>query len=217
MTYLLTDDDITKLLFAGFQDDYPGYRPTVIESPHGDGKWDIEKRYFHIAMKYLEKDPHRWRREMFDRALKDATTSARTLAMRLGVPLAFWPTYTYSAIRVLEYPPGARSHRHTDFDLFTLMLYRNIQGRFRYVEPEHPSYLKQKAREWSHSIHFGELMPMLLGKDASADMHYVEPFERTQFSAVFFGIPDHGAVLPTGATVGEWIEERMARSRREVE
>lgn len=32
-------------------------------------------------------------------------------------------------------------------------------------------------------------------------------------SIVFFAIPDHAAVLPSGETVGEWLEERLARSR----
>ena len=41
-----------------FQDWYPGYRKNVVESPNGDGNWDTEKRYAHVAHKYLKK---KWR------------------------------------------------------------------------------------------------------------------------------------------------------------
>jgi hypothetical protein len=45
--------------------------------------------------------------------------------MALGVPREFMPSYEHSALRVLEYPPGAGSAPHTDVGLLTLNLYRD--------------------------------------------------------------------------------------------
>jgi hypothetical protein len=33
---------------------WPGYRPNIVEAPNGDGRLDAEKRYAHVAPKYLQ-------------------------------------------------------------------------------------------------------------------------------------------------------------------
>src|SRR5688572_21405099 len=88
---------------------YPGYKPQVIESPNGDGVQDTGKRYAHVAMKYLHSwcaTPFARYRELFD-ALFDAHSLAIQVARELEVPEALWPSVEHSALRILEYPPGA--------------------------------------------------------------------------------------------------------------
>ncbi len=36
-----------------FRPGYPGYKPNVVEAPNGDGKLDTDKRYSHVAIKYI--------------------------------------------------------------------------------------------------------------------------------------------------------------------
>jgi hypothetical protein len=49
---MFTEDEMSTLRNIVFQPQYPGYRPTIVESPNGDGKVDTEKRYAHVAPKY---------------------------------------------------------------------------------------------------------------------------------------------------------------------
>lgn len=203
MNYQLSDRDMEVIRARVFSQDFSGYRPSVVESPNGDGKLDTEKRYAHIAQKYLHKDPDA------DRCLRwvynNAFVYACEVAYALGVPTAFQPDARYSALRVLEYPPGATSAKHTDFDLFTCMLHRNQPDRFKYdVTP-------QLEEITSPQLHLGEIAELIGVGPASS--HEVLPSETWQYSAVFFAIPNHYAILPTGQTVGGWIAERISRSR----
>jgi isopenicillin N synthase-like dioxygenase len=214
--------DYKKLHSIVFQDNYPGYKPNVIEAPNGDGYWDNDKRYAHIAAKYLTDLPYTPTKTVLQDYLSRATQYAVSVAISLGVPKEFWPTYQYSAIRLLEYPPGAVTNPHTDFDLFTLMLYRNIPETFQYIQQDlvkigYDALLKE-AQGFNSQIHFGEILE-IVNPSYQATPHEVVPdiHGRTQYSMVYFAIPDHAAVLPTGETVGAWIEERISRSRKTVE
>jgi hypothetical protein len=212
--------NLHSIVFSG---NYPGYRPDVRELPNGDGKVDSEKRYAHIANKYLDQylaqeggvsSNHDRLRD----ALLHATYLAWDVAQTLGVPAAFLPHLRYGALRVLEYPVGATSNLHTDFDLFTLMIYRDQPECFRTFDLGHhtapPSEQDRRlgeARRLNAQLHIGELGEVLgLGP---ATPHEVIASERPQHSIVYFAIPDHAAVLPSGITVGAWIAERMSRSR----
>lgn len=209
--------DLHRIVFT---DGYPGYKPSVRELPNGDGKVDADKRYAHIAMKYLSDDVVSSRRDWA--ALVAALTEAHQLALKVAtalcVPEAFMPSVQYSALRVLEYAPGAISNLHTDFDLFTLMMYRDQPDRFvtdeydvRATSSFEQTSALHCARELNRQLHLGELAELLgLG---TATPHEVIASKTRQCSIVYFAIPDHNAVLPGGLTVGAWIDERMARSR----
>jgi len=200
-----------------FQDWYPGYRKNVVESPNGDENWDTEKRYAHVAHKYLKKNwwnSYSASEELMLEYFNIGMTNALRVAVELGVPKAFWPDGRYSALRILEYPPGSVSHKHTDFDLFTLMCYRNIPELFKYAES--PDNHLMKANELNEQIHFGEMLE-LINPNYKATPHRVDADKcRAQYSIIFFAIPDHEAVFPSGVTVGEWLDERMSRSRSEA-
>lgn len=202
-----TEQDYNVLHEVVFRADYPGYRPAVAEAPNGDGVLDTQKRYSHIATKYLKQFPapgaphYRARmneRDMLETYLRAAHRRALEVAAASGlVPQAFLPSFEHSALRVLEYPAGASSAPHTDFDLFTLNLYRNVSN--------------YGLGPVSMPVHMGELGEVLgLGP---AFPHFVAPLDRVQRSIVYFCIPDHAAVLPSGQNAGEWIAERIARSR----
>jgi hypothetical protein len=188
------------------QQPYPGYRPEVKELPNGDGKVDEGKRYAHISTKNLVLDTWEYRRQSLRRFLVNAHSEAMRVAIALGVPRDFMPAMEYCALRVLEYPVGAGAHPHTDFDLFTLMLYRDRPENFISTE-----LAPEKVRADHPQFHMGELGEILgLGR---APTHHVEPADVPQHSIVYFAIPSHYAELPTGLTVGAWIAERIARSR----
>jgi hypothetical protein len=178
---------------------YPGYRPEVIEAPAGDAaRQDVGKRYAHVATKYLRQyDSHPGQHVVLTAALDRAHGHAVQVALRLGVPEAFLPSYEHGALRVLEYPPGTgASHVHTDSDLFTLNCYRNVpnEGLGQHMP-----------------VHMGRLGEQLgLG---FAFAHHVNPMTEAQHSIVYFAIPDHAAVLPNGETVGEWIIRELAKMR----
>lgn len=201
---------------------YPGYKPEVRELPNGDGKVDSEKRYAHIASKYLRDFTSHGEKELC-LALVDAHKLALRVASELAVPFNFLPHIQFSALRVLEYPAGATSNLHTDFDLFTLMIYRDQPDCFvahdlrETVRGDVVSFEKGAgdrllaARKLNAQLHVGELGELIgLGP---ATPHEVIASSRPQHSIVYFAIPDHGAVLPTGQTVGDWLTERMSRSR----
>lgn len=180
---------------------YPGYKPTVHEAPNGDGKVDAAKRYAHVALKYQH--PHEDIQELLDGLFLRAHRMALKVAQELKVPERFLPRADFGALRVLDYPPGVGGHEHTDFDLFTLNLWRDLPDQV--IADPHPP-----------GVHIGELGELLgLGP---ATKHSVLPAPGRQRSMVYFAIPDHFAVLPWDAdtealTVGDWIQERIARSR----
>ena len=210
-----------------FQKNYPGYRPKVVESPDGDGKWDDKKRYGHVAEKYLREFKNQgpkgtshetyaqYQATVLGDYLRQANEKAIQVAIELGVPKELWPVEKYGALRILEYPPGAITHPHVDFDLFTLMCYRNIPEDFHYVD--WCDYLLE-AGKLNQQIHFGEILELVV-PEYKATRHEVvaDPAARAQYSIVYFAIPDWNAELPDGQTVGEWLEPRLERSRKEIE
>lgn len=196
-------DRLHNLVFSG---GYTGYRPTVTESPNGDGKLDTEKRFAHVATKYRHENARA--QMVLDGYLLRAHRLAVEVARALDVPDAFMPRLDYGALRVLEYPPGAISHEHQDFDLFTIMLYRDQPDRF--VSDWHG--MPAAVRALNAQCHMGQIGEEL-GLGWTATRHSVRPSETTQRSVVYFAIPDWAAVLPSGLTVGAWLEERLYRSR----
>lgn len=204
-----------------FKEGYPGYKPAVKEIPNGDGLVDSEKRYAHVAPKYLAglSGPDHL---VLDHLYRVATRFAKDVAEMAGVPAAFAPDERYGALRVLEYPPGAISNCHEDFDLFTLMLYRDQPDRFVSHDKTIAADILHLARKLTTidkirilnpQAHLGQLGEAFgLGK---ATPHEVLASDTTQHSIVYFAIPDHDAVLPSGQTVREFLNERMARSRTE--
>ncbi len=206
---MFTAADYAVLHALVFRSDYPGYKPDVIESPNGDAAaLDAGKRYAHVATKYLDQlpedtgmYPHN-RKHLLHNALHYAWRHALKVADSLCVPYEFMPSYAHGALRVLEYPAGEGGHVHTDFDLFALNLYRNVAN---------PGLSTLGGREY----HMGEIGAMLPGLGA-AEPHHVTPLSVAQHSLIYFAIPDHAAVLPSGETVGEWLQERISRSRYEV-
>lgn len=219
---LFSAQDYSALAAIVFRPDYPGNATArgVVEAPNGDSAArDTGKRYSHIAVKYLRQfdEIGRSSQDILDYEslysyLENAHRRSLDVACALGVPDAFMPSFEYGALRVLEYPPGAGSHVHTDFDLFTLMAYRDDdQGLRRMVSAEERSRLDAVDR----GLHLGELGEIVGLGDATP--HQVWAAEWWQHSIVYFAIPDHVAVLPSGVTVGDWLTERLARSRYEAE
>ena len=177
---------------------YPGYRPEVVEAPAGDAaRRDVGKRYAHIATKYLAKyDGHPAYHSLLERALVRAHGRAVQVALRLGVPSEYMPSYEHGALRVLEYPPNVgASHVHLDSDLFTLNCYRNVPN-------------ESLGRRAVHVGRLGELLGI-----GPAYPHSVDPLPVTQHSIVYFAIPPHAAVLSSGETVGDWVTRELAKMR----
>lgn len=212
---MFTKQDYEALHSLVFQDDYPGYRKEVKEIPNGDGKVDADKRYAHVATKYLSKSPSL----VLLRYLERAHELALEVARALGVPAELTPRFTECALRVLEYPSGVGGHKHTDFDLFTLSLYRSEPARLKLDQDSPVEGWLDRARDLSPGLHIGELGELVgLGE---ATRHHVEPSTETQYSIVYFALPSPDAVVATGSplygsvplTAGAWLAERYARSR----
>lgn len=198
-----------------FRPDYPGYKPTVQEIPNGDGNVDAAKRYAHVAPKYFATTAQRAALAPY---LDLAHAAAIRAALAVGIPDAYMPDIRYGALRVLEYPPGAVSHEHEDFDLFTLMCYRDQPDRFVAHDDaapgrELPGLPLTRLRRFNKQAHLGQIGATIGLGDATR--HSVLASETAQHSIVYFAIPDWAAVLPGGATVKDWLNERMARSRTE--
>jgi hypothetical protein len=251
---LFTAADYARIHSIVFSPDYPGYKPEVVESPNGDGVKDTEKRYAHVAEKYLKEyteykpfnpnyDPSSNQLELAKHEyaksvryanagiLKDYLTKAHELslevAIKIGVPKPFWPVKKYSALRVLEYNASATTAPHKDFDLFTLMLYRNLPEYFKYIDLvngkttygdfavlKSSQKLLKSAQELNTQVHFGEILEDIDPKAYKATPHEVVASEGPwQYSCVYFCVPDHEAVLPSGLTVGKWMEIRKGASR----
>lgn len=199
---MITDALLNEL----FSPRYPGYRPDEVESPNGDGKRDETKRYAHIALKYQH--PNREVQGHFDRYLLSAHLLAVRVAGEMSVPASYWPSIAHGALRVIEYPVGAYTHEHTDMDLFTVCLHRShpegLEGDFHTLPPA--------VAAIDSRCHIGELGEFIsLGP---ATRHWVHPVEERQLSMVYFALPRHDAVLPTGQAVGDWLAARYARSRQ---
>ncbi len=218
---LFTKADYKQLHGSVFQEGYPGYKPDVLELPNGDGKVDATKRYAHVASKYRHPDPDV--QTYLDAMLRHAHREAERVAVKLGLlGTLYMPKLEYGALRVLEYPVGAGSELHTDFDLFTLLSYRNDEEMGQAGEDSPLIFMahegeQENSREWrklqrtSPGMHIGEIGELVgMGR---ATPHYVLPEHHVQHSIVYFAIPDHAAILPTGVSVGAWLTERMSRAR----
>jgi hypothetical protein len=201
MTPLFTAADYAALAALVFRDDYPGNATArgVVEAPNGDpAALDTGKKFAHVAMKYLEQMPWSDDKDLLQGYLEYAASRAYRLALQWYVPSAYRPRLEFGCLRVLEYPVGVgASAVHTDMDLFTLNLYRNVPN---------PGLGELGA------VHLGELGELVgLGP---ATPHHVTALAEVQRSIVYFAIPDHAALLgPNGRTVGDWLQERHARSR----
>lgn len=198
-----------------FRADYPGFKPNVIEAPNGDGRLDAHKRYAHVATKYLNAwaPTSRVERAMWElmlAAFQQAFTHAEDLARRLGVPDRYRPSVDACALRVLDYGPGAGSEIHTDVSMFTVMCYRDQPDKFRVHADDHPDAVRAHAAD--AQLHFGRL-GLQTGITSRALAHWVEPSETTQRSIVFFALPSHDAVLPSGEGVGAFVTREMAKMR----
>lgn len=237
-------------LSALLASDYAGYKPEVAEAPNGDAKAcdycagtgdgqtavdscqacggtgrvpniDAQKRYLHVAEKY---SPPAWARDLLARAHYEACRVAEAL----HVPATFYPRVADGTLRVLEYPAGAGSAEHTDFDLFTIVCWRETPEDLERTRPLDCEGVHsggacasvRAAEAISPGLHIGEIGELVgLGP---ATPHRVPAREYAQRSIVYFAIPDHGARLLCPdhhiescgpGTVGEWLKERMARSR----
>jgi hypothetical protein len=188
-------DEIYSLTFD--TPGYAGYRPSVQEAPNGDGKWDEEKRYAHVATKYK---PCSRLVEYYKAGFEEACRVSRDLAF----PHHLWPSWENSCMRILDYPPGAESAEHTDFDLFTIQLYRDQPEGF-----VRTGTVDQADESISTGIHFGEMAEVALLRKAMP--HKVVSLPVRQKSIVFFVIPSPDSSL---ITAGDWLKERYARSRR---
>lgn len=198
-----------------------GYRPEVVEAPNGDGKLDVAKRFAHISKKYLVDVPlsRKAEKDIMERALHHAHAIALGLAIDLGVPTEYLPDLEDGTLRVLEYDHTAGAEPHCDFDLFTLMCYRNLPEFFVTVYDSETDYQQvtnlERARKVNEQFHYGEIMELVC-PSTKATKHRVMPTGQVgvhQYSLIYFAMPKLSAVLPSGQTVGEWVTERKNRSR----
>jgi hypothetical protein len=196
-----------------FRGDYPGYRPEVREAPAGDGRIDFDKRYAHIATKYLYpagREP--WgtaaERGVLLDALLAAHREAYDVAVALGVPNPYRPNLYYGALRVLEYAPGVGSESHQDLSLFTTHLYRNVQEPFWREQCDRLPAAALALNPWLHLGRLGELVGL-----GEATVHGVHGAEVTQEAMVYFAIPNHDVALPDGERVGAWVDREIAKMR----
>jgi hypothetical protein len=202
----LFDDRDHLLLSSLFGPHYAGYKPDVLEAPNGDGNVDAAKRYLHVALKY---NPPDWARSYLARAHFEACR----IAEAIGVPETYYPKVENGTLRVLEYPVGAGSAEHTDFDLFTVHCYRSTPDDFERLldhraadEPVNP-----RAEAIDPHCHIGDIGEAVgLGK---ATRHHVPARDYTQQAIVYFAMPANGAIMPSGETAIKWIADRYARSR----
>ncbi len=205
---MFTEKDYKELHALVFVEGYSGYKPEVKEIPNGDGKVDAEKRYAQIATKYFTTQEQRVALMPY---LLKGHKMATDIARAIQLPPEHCPQLETSALRILEYPPGAASNEHCDFDLFTLMLYRDQPDRF--VSKDMRNEKLRFIRHHNLQAHMGELGTEIgLGE---ATPHSVLPSETAQHSIVYFAIPPWDTVLPSGVKVKDWLNARMARSRTE--
>lgn len=178
---------------------YAGYKPNVVEAPNGDGNLDHLKHYLHVALKY---DPPDWARWYLARAHFEACR----IAEALNVPAEFYPKVENGTLRVLDYPAGAGSAEHTDFDLFTVHCYRSTPEDFVRVDAVDP-----RAEAIDPDVHLGDIGEEIgLGK---ATRHLVPARPYPQQAIVYFAMPANDAKMPNGMRAIDWIADRYARSR----
>ena len=196
-----------------FHPDYPGYRKAGFEQPDsGEGSL---YEYTHLSPKYIKQ----WReagyegkpggdiRELAYAMLHSLVAEAQETAIALGIPPDFMPVMEDSTLRLLRYPPGAISKRHTDFDLFTKPLWRNTWDPYVVHNVE-------KGYNHKNQLHIGELTQKLL-PHVEATAHEVRRHHSWQYSAAYFAMPSLSAVLPDGQRVGDWVAARKKETRYE--
>jgi hypothetical protein len=214
---MIFDESAHILLSSLFRNGYPGYRPNVIEKPNSDAAVDAEKRYLHVARKYL---PPIWAQAWLARAHFDACVIAEALA---ALPPAFYPKTENSTLRVLDYPAGAGTAEHTDFDLFTVNLWRSTPEDH---EQKDARFDVHDADGWSigaPAFHVGRIGEMVgLGPSVP---HRVPARDYEQKAIVYFAMPGNDVVFPEGIidpqtgvywggkTVGEWVADVTSKSR----
>lgn len=186
---------------------YKGYKPDTRESPNSDGKIDHGKRYLHVAPKY---EPPSFAISI----LAAAHYEACRVAEEIGVPAAFYPRVENGTLRVLEYPAGAGTEEHTDFDLFTLNLWRSTPNDH---EQEEVVTLDGGGKWWTHGaprFHMGRIGSMLgLGP---AVRHRVPARDYPQRALVYFAMPANAAVFPAGSvdvhegTAADWSDRPVS-------
>lgn len=205
---MFTEDDYNILHDLTFVDGFPGFTPDVIESPNGDGNLDSEKLYSHVSWKYLNQLPFGTERSTLTEYLQKAHVLAEAAAWELNLPVKWHPHFASGTLRILKYPPGAVTHPHTDFDLFTINMYRNETEHFVYPNDDAPIFNNPHLK---NTFQTGELLEILgYGK---ATVHEVLPSQDVQKSIVYFAIPNPELTLPCDMTVKDWLDERLARSR----
>lgn len=196
-------EDLATLFASGFA----GYKPNVLEAPNGDGKIDVTKRYLHVALKY---NPPAWAVWYLARAHFEACR----IAEAIGVPAEFYPKVENGTLRVLEYPAGAGSAEHTDFDLFTVHCYRSTPEDF-HIRPDPRALVirdyRSPAQQIDPLVHFGDIGEEIgLGP---ATRHSVPERPYPQKAIVYFAMPANDARMPDGSRAIDWIADRYARSR----
>lgn len=192
------------VLASLFTPDYAGYKPAEHEAPNSDGTVDTGKRYLHIAPKYK---PPTWAMT----ALACAHYEACAIAERIGVPDDFYPRVENGTLRVLEYPAGTGTAEHTDFDLFTVNIWRS-------TPEDHEQDSEAGWTAGAPEFHMGRIGAMIgLGP---AVAHRVPARPYAQKALVYFAMPANGARLPAtgrmlcvGPTVAEWLADVYAKSR----
>ena len=183
---------------------YSGYRAPGSEK--ADAYAAGVYHYTHVAKKYLTEDcglENHDRNSMMS-MLHDLVSVSRTYAVQWGLPMEFWPTMEDSAMRLLYYPPGATIAHHTDFNLFTVNLWRNLLSPYHHLDSSCKASPPSK-------VHWGELWQKVMGDPATE--HYTRPSTKWQYSVVFFAMPPLSAVLPDGQTVGDWLTKRKQEAR----
>ncbi len=199
--HLFSQLDYEKLCTL-FAPGYAGYKPEVLEAPNGDGKVDAAKRYLHVALKY---NPPEWARYFLARAHFEACR----IAEAIGVPADFYPKVENGTLRVLDYPAGAGSAEHTDFDLFTVHCYRSTPQDFVRVGYGHTALRLAEAID--PDVHFGDIGQEIgLGP---ATRHLVPARPYPQQAIVYFAMPANDARMPDGSRAIDWIADRYKRSR----
>jgi len=176
-----------------------GFKEDVNESPNGDGKIDFGKQYSHLSREVVQ-DLLSLDYEfapLFANFLNDLHEQALWVAKDLNIPEQYLPDANASVLRALRYPPGTTSHKHTDFDMFTINVYRNM------TNPGLPTGMK---------VHYGEVLEMI-DPSYEATEHYVCPCPLEQRSMVYFVSPPLDVVLPNGEVMKDWLFERKNRSR----
>ncbi len=219
------------------------------------------KRFLHVALKY---DPPAWAVEYLARAHWEACRVATALGVPAAyrpheadgtLRVLEYPSaahegniqcdfcgerskaYGGTAVSADVCParaPGAGTAEHTDFDLFSIVLWRShpadLELGYECTARTIPEAFRDNmrlaaGRALNPGLHIGEIGALVgLGP---ATPHRVPARPYAQKSLIYFAMPDHGARLPCpapahggwpsdctgGPTVGQWLAERLARSR----